>query len=246
MNLYLLRVGADSTKAGGGFWSRKRPDRSYTFIPIQDKEEFLVTREARTYKDYTWNSQSVLEYLPRKIRGALNQYYIHDDPEFRTFTYGSPEKNQGKGTEKNYKTLSEMRRGDILVFYAAFTSNGKTIEGYYFFAYFIVDRATNLNKLTDEEEHLVKNNHHFIHKEKLRSNQVIVVGDTEQSRVLKKAVLLSSRDKDRRGSNYYPCPDVRHLLDGYCKSMNPSSIRKFNFSENGILQFKQYLDSKCV
>ncbi len=246
MNLYLLRVGADSTKVGGGFWSHICPHRSYMFIPIPDEEEYLVARKARTYEDYRWNNQSVLDYLPKRIRNAPNQYYIHDDPEFQTFTYGSPELNRGVKTEKNYKTLSGMGEGDMLTFYAAFTGNGKIIDGCYFFAYFIVDRAVDLNRLTSGERHLVKGNHHFIHKDKLQGNQVIVIGCPKQSRVLKRAVLLSSRENDRERGNYRPSSEVRQVLGGYCKSMNRSSVRTINLSEKGILQFKRYLDGNGV
>jgi hypothetical protein len=242
MNLYLLRVGADTN-----FYSHRNEDRSYIFIPIPDDENSLITDLARTYQNYTWNGIPVHNHLPEKILTR----YIHDDPEFKTFTYGSPEFNtKGKPgrTEKNYRKLLQMQKGDILVFYAAFTRNGTDIEGYYFFAYFIiVDRAVNLNKLTNEEMDLVKGNHHFIHKCKLLpQNQVIVKGCPEQSRFLEKAVLLSSRENDRGGGNYYPCQSVRQRLGGYCKSMNRSSIRGIDLPEKGILQFKHYLDNNSV
>jgi hypothetical protein len=236
MNLYLLRVGADTN-----FYSHKNEDGSYIFIPIPDDENNLVTDLARTYQNCTWNGILVRNHLTERILTK----YIHDDPEFKTFTYGSPEFNtKGKTgrAEKNYRTLLQMQKGDILVFYAAFTQNGTDIEGYYFFGYFIVDRAVNLKKLTNEEMDLVKGNHHFIHRCKLLpQNQVIVKGGPEQSRVLKRAVLLSSRENDRQGGNYRPCQDVRRILGGYCKSMNRSSIRKF--CQPGIVQsFRQYLD----
>lgn len=245
MNLYLLRVGADSTEKGGGFWSHVCPDRSYVFMPIPEKIEYLEIQKAVTYQDYRWNNQSVLDYLPGRIRNAPNPEYIHDDPEFRTFTYGSPQFDP-RGREKNYKTLSEMGKGDVLVFYAAFTRNGNNIEGFYFFAYFIVDRVVNLDNITREEKGLVESNHHFIHRNSLQENQVIVKGYSEHSRVFEKAVLLSSRENDRKRCNYYPCKDVRCKLDCYCKSMNRSSIRMIDLSEKGILRFKQYLDSNSV
>jgi len=241
MNLYLLRVGADCTKAGGGFWSHISPNKSYVFIPIPDDEKYLEAKKAITYQDYRWKSQSVLDYLPRRIRNAPNQHYIHNDPEFQTLTYGSPQFDP-RGREKNYGTLSEMKKGDILTFYAAFTRNGAEIEGYYFFAYFIVDRTVNLDELTNEKVNLVKQNHHFIHRSKLPQNQVIVKGCRKQCRVLEKAVLLSSRANDRERGNYYPCDCIQQKLGGYCKSMNRSSVRRINLPEEGILQFKQYLD----
>jgi len=232
MNLYLLRVGADST-----FYSHKFSDRSYIFIPIPDDERNLIIERAITYQDYTWNKQPVPDYLLQRIA----RQYVHNDPEFKTFTYGSPKCNQDGSGEKNYKTLAKiMKKGDMLTFYAAFTSNGRDIEGYYFFAYFIVDRTIkycNPDELKEEDRDRVRGNHHFIHR---LPNQVIVNGDF-RSRVLKRAVLLSSRN-DREGSNYRPCQLVRNLLGGYKKSMNRSSIRNIPIDESKITQFRKHLD----
>ncbi|MGA2091956.1 MAG: hypothetical protein ABSH16_00920 [Sedimentisphaerales bacterium] len=253
----MLRVGADGTKNGGGFRSHICPkDRLYRFIPIPDKKSKLITSKALTYNDYKWNNQSVRDYLPPRIWGvdARNQY-IHDDPEFKTFTYGSPRFNkkddQGK-QDKNYGTLEQMQKGDMLTFYAAFAENGQDIEGYYFFAYFIVDcviKYGNREDLKKDEKALVKGNHHFIHRPR---NQIIIKGDDRKSRFLERAVLLSSRKKDRRGHNYYPCKnmqkmlackDMQKILGGYYKSMNFSSIRNICLPESGITLFKQYLDN---
>ena len=244
MNLYLLRVGADSTKLGGGFYSHICPDsKSYIFIPIPDEDEYLVEQKARTYREHRWRNHLVCEYLPDRIQNR----YIHNDPEFETFTYGSPKCNQDGSGEKNYRTLAEiMKKGDMLTFYAAFTSNGHAIHGLYFFAYFIVDRAItfgNPDDLEEEDKDLVKNNHHFIHRKKL-PNQVIVKGCPKQSRVFQKAVLLSSRENDRQDRNYYPCRCVQNLLGGYDKSMNRAAIRKIPLSEDGIREFKNHLDEK--
>jgi len=246
MNLYLLRVGADSTKLGGGFYSHICPDGSYIFIPIPDEENYLVKEKARTYREYTWRNHPVCEYLPDRIQNR----YIHNDPEFKTFTYGSPRYNRNGSVEKNYRKLAGMQEGDMLTFYAAFTGNGRDIEGYYFFAYFIVDHAIpfgNPDELTEQQRAVVRNNHHFIHRKKL-PNQVIVKGYPEQSRVFKKAVLLSSHKNGGEGRNYYPCRCVQNLLGGYNKSMNRSSIRRFNnltvnnLTECEIARFRQYLD----
>ena len=236
MNLYLLRVGADSTH-----YSRIFPDGSYIFIPIPDEEKYLVKEKARTYREYTWRNHPVCEYLPDRIQNRC----IHNDPEFETFTYGSPKCNQDGSGEKNYRTLAEiMKKGDMLTFYAAFTSNGHAIHGVYFFAYFIVDHAIpfgNPDELTKEKKDLVENNHHFIHGKKL-PNQVIVKGCPKQSRVFQKAVLLSSPE-DRVRGNYYPCETIKKMLS-YNKAMNRAAIRKIPLSEDGIREFKNHLDEK--
>jgi len=237
MNLYLLRVGADSTH-----YSRIFPDGSYIFIPIPDEEKYLVKEKARTYREYTWRNHPVCEYLPDRIQNRC----IHNDPEFETFTYGSPRYNRNGSVEKNYRKLAAMQEGDMLTFYAAFTSNGHEIEGYYFFAYFIVDRPITVpDNLTDEEKELVENNHHFTHIGALQNQeQVIVKGCPKQSRLFRKAVLLSSHKHGIEGRNYRPCRCVQNLLGGYNKSMNRSSIRKIPLSADGICEFKNHLDKK--
>jgi hypothetical protein len=63
MNLYLLRVGADSTKAGGGFHSRIFEDRSFVFMPIPEEEKKLILSKALTYRDFKWNNRSIVPYL---------------------------------------------------------------------------------------------------------------------------------------------------------------------------------------
>jgi hypothetical protein len=72
-------------------------------------------------------------------------------------------------------------------------------------------------------------------------NQIVVVGHKSESRVFKKAILLSSSKNDiRNRSNYYPCKEVRNHLR-YDKALNRSSLRIFQ--EEGLSNsFKKYLD----
>jgi hypothetical protein len=246
MNLYLLRVGADSTPAGGGFHSRIFEDRSFVFIPIPEKRDNLILSKALTYRDFKWNNSSVVPYLPPKIWSDYPpDQFIHNDPEFETFTYGSPQKNSKGKTEKNYNNILNMKEGDILSFYAAFSGDRADMNGLYFFAYFLVDCVIKYDcpdNLSQEEQALVRNNHHFIHK---RQDQVVIVGKKHKSKVFKKAILLSSSSRpDRRGSNYYPCQSIRQNLDEYDKAMNLSSLRKPPGEVAG--PFKEYLDLNCT
>jgi hypothetical protein len=245
MKLYLLRVGADFTPNGGGFHSRIFKDRSYLFIPIPEKKENLITSKALTYRDFKWHNKAVIPYLPRKIwSDDPPDQFIHNDPEFVTFTYGSPKYNSKGMREKNYNALLEMEKGDILAFYAAFSGDSANIDGLYLFAYFVVNCViewSDPDGLSQEKQALVRNNHHFIHR---RPNQVVVVGFPDKSRVFKKAILLSSRITDRRGSNYYPCLSIQQNLAGYNKSMNLSSLRNPPGIEVAGL-FKDYLDLHC-
>jgi hypothetical protein len=247
MNLYLLRVGADTTEAGGGFHSPIFDDLSYLFIPIPDWD--IIPNRALTYGSYQWNGKSVEEYLPVTIRSIPSvKQTIHNDPEFNTFTYGSPmyvKGKKGKQIEKNYRGLSKMDKGDIIAFYAAFRNPkyvNHPMNGYYFFAYMIIQTVISYSNpalLSDADKQLVINNHHYIHN---CWDQVIVVGRKTESRVLDKAVLLSSiRDRrGRRGTNYYPNQSASEKLGGYDRSLNFSSLRQ-PCSANAQA-FKDYLD----
>jgi hypothetical protein len=245
MNLYLLRVGADITEAGGGFHSPIFNDYSYLFIPIPDSE--IIPNRALTYGSYRWNDRSVEKYLPATIKSVPSiKQTIHNDPEFNTFTYGSPryvKGKKGKQTEKNYSRLKKLDKGDILAFYAAFRNHecvNHPMNGYYFFSYIIIQRVISYPNpilLSDADKQLVMNNHHYIHN---YPDQVIVVGSKTESRVLDKAVLLSSSIRDRRVANYYPGQSASMKLGGYNRSLNLSSLRQISSSE--AQSFKDYLD----
>jgi len=232
--LYLLRVGAD--KKYGGFHSPIFKDYTYLFIPIPDNN--VIREKSIQYSEYQWNNQPILSYIPKELPSKT----IHNDPEFITCTYGSPKLNNKNKIEKNYNKLSDLKKNDLLVFYAAFKCElEKSLSGYYFFAYFIIEEVikySKVNSLNENQKARIQNNHHYIHN---WSDQVIVVGNRDKSRIFEKAVLLSSKQYDRERSNYYPCEKIRDLLNGYNKSMNMSSIRTI---KTGIKEFQTYLDKK--
>ena len=156
-------------------------------------------------------------------------------------TYGSPRYREHK-IDKNYTLLKEMKSSDILVFYAGFSAgNSEGLIGLFCFAYFSIAEVFEYgspNSVSAEDAHSISNNHHFRHE---RHNQLIIIGDPGKSKVFEKAVLLSSKEKDRDGANYRPCDVVRRILD-YDKSLNLSSIRSFNDKSKEV-NFKDYLDS---
>jgi len=240
--LYLLRVGADSVY--GGFHSPIFQDLSYLFIPIPDNN--VLKEKSIRYSEYKWNNKDILSYIPIKLRKKLSSYTIHNDPEFVTCTYGSPRYDK-RGIEKNYKKLLNLKENDLLVFYAAFSNKfedrNESISGLYFFAYFVIDTIieyTTPESLKEDQKRLISNNHHYIHKMK---TPVIVVGNCKKSRVFEKVVLLSSKQYDRDGSNYYPCDEIKEMLSGYNKSFNFSSLREF-MHPSIKKEFKDYLDNK--
>ena len=243
--LFLLRVGVDFTY--GGFRSPIFRDLSYLFIPIPDNN--VIKDRSIKYSEYKWKNRSILPYIPEKMREKYSSYTIHNDPEFITFTYGSPKYNQKGKIEKNYKKLKNLKKNDLLVLYAGFSDASEKINdrisGLYFFAYFVIDQIieySTFDSFKEDQKNRISNNHHYIHE---WNDQVIVVSDREKSRVFKKAVLLSSKKYDIKGSNYYPCEEIEKILWDYKKALNRSSLREFNQSSIQK-EFKDYLDNKST
>jgi hypothetical protein len=235
---YLLRVGADKDK-GGGFVSPIFEDMTYRFIPIPDDKNDLILDSAITYSDYRWQNKSIVSFLPARMSP---DHFIHNDPEFTTFTYGSPKYRADGVKEKNYDALLRIDRGDILTFYAAFSSSDIKMNGLYFFAYFVVETIVHwgsIDDLSEYDQSLIRNNHHFIHR---RQDQVVVVGSSN-SRLFEKAVLLSSSKEDFKEKNYYPCKSIKENT-GYEKAMNMSSLRCL--PSDRACKFKEYLDVHSV
>ena len=229
--IYLLRVGVDTT-AGKyirelkvGFLSPIFEDNSYLFIPYPDDRKHNYT--CLPYAEYFWNKQSVLPYIPEKIRDLYAPYPVHNDPEFISCTYGAPIYLEPKKERFNprYIVLKDLQENDLLVFYAGFQDPQEMKSGYYFFAYFLIQKAVSYSDpdlIPGEEKRLVGNNHHYIQG---WTDVIVIVGNPHQSRVFEKAVLLSSKETDRDGANYYPNKRIKKYLGGYDSSLNMSSIR---------------------
>jgi len=251
--IYLLRVGADSNY--GGFHSPIYDERFYKFIPIPDNK--VLESHRVTYQDYLWCGEPIIGYMPdlihvkgTKVKGKKEEnflpWFVHDDPEFRTCTYGSPLFNSKLNIEKNYRLLSGLKKDDFLVFYAAFSAHDRkssnTLDGYYLFAYFVIETESVKFKAPDalpaKLQERIRENHHFLHN---RYDQIVVLGDKKRSRVFKKAVLLSLKSSDLVESNYYPCGFMRKLLK-YEKALNLSSLRTLDKSVN-LEAVKNYLDA---
>ena len=191
---------------------------------IDNPEDIDNPARSLPYNAMQWNGHRIIEYVPSKPHNAS----IHIDPEFVTYTYGSPEltwsEKRGKMVpEKNYSTLISLSKGDIIMFYAAFrspdTRYAEQLDGYYIFAYIWVDRVIILN------------------------GQVIVVGNPTRSGVLKKAVLLSIRNEDVIGRNYYPTVEMQQKINEYFAALNRSSIRKV-LDETSSMGFIEYILEK--
>src|SRR5947209_8440860 len=106
MKMVLLRVGVDSgcrpIHANGPLL----PDGSFELIPIPDH---VSESESRTYGNTIGRlGRPFADYFPQR-RAAITHQPMHVDPEFETYTYGSPTRMQ--------TSLATLEEGDMLVFY---------------------------------------------------------------------------------------------------------------------------------
>ena len=107
MKVVLLRVGIDS--GSGGCQGPLFRDDSFEYVPIPDyyAETYGCGEETRTYGNTIGRQGRYLaEYLHPRLLGRP----MHLDPEWKTFTYGTPSQPQSR--------LRSLEKGDLLVFYA--------------------------------------------------------------------------------------------------------------------------------
>ena len=110
IRVYLANVGANSSH--GQLVSPLFEDDTFELLPIP---EIVRTREAcgRTvrYRDLRSHynpDQDLLQYVPQKMWDNA----CHNDPEFKTLTYGD------NGTNGRSSALTQLREGDALLFIA--------------------------------------------------------------------------------------------------------------------------------
>ena len=234
MTLYLIRVGVDTKY--GEFLSVICPNNAYVFIHVPETDYERGEGNYITYNKMRWNNIPVAQYVPDEKKIGE----IHLDPEFYTFTYGTPQ-----------KALSKLEKGDILCFYAGFRKPEDfftEIQGYYIFAYFVVDSVISyhsISELSSHDKDKIKFNHHYIQKWQSPENlQVIVKGNPTESKIFRKAVPFSIKRKDMRNKNYYPSKAMKKKLGNYSASLNLSSIRTFT-NQKVIRKFMKYLNKKA-
>lgn len=194
MQVVLLRVGIDS--GAGGMQGPLFEDGSFDFVPIPDCFH-KKGENPETYGNTKGRSgRLLLDYFPEHRWAKYKNFPIHMDPEFETFTYGDPTQGAKRG-------LRNLHKGDILVFYAGlepWPHRGE--KDLYIVGYFNVGWAGLATDLNETELNArFHNNFHVRHKaafERQKRELVLVQGD-ESSKMLKKAVLISDRRKDRSG-----------------------------------------------
>ncbi len=110
--IYLANVGANASHR---FSSPLFEDGSFEFIPIPEDRE-LPDSHAVRYRDlrsFNEPDSDLKSYVPERLWDAS----AHNDPEFKTFTYGD-----NCETSPRAASLRQMEQGDLLLFIARLAS----------------------------------------------------------------------------------------------------------------------------
>jgi len=104
MKVVLVRVGIDS--GAGGTQGPLFDGGSFEFVPIPENKERNLGKLTYQTARGPVTEKPLSEFVPER----LHDRKIHDDPEWRTFTYGDP------NTLK--RRLRLLEPGDLLAFYS--------------------------------------------------------------------------------------------------------------------------------
>jgi hypothetical protein len=210
MQIVLLRVGIDT--GSGGIHGPLFADGSFEYIPIPDRFRGKGV-DQRTYGNTRGRGgQSLVDYFPEARREMVFDLPIHFDPEFETFTYGDPTPPKA--------SLRRLDEGSLLVFYAGLKGwDFECAPALYIIGYLEVARAGLATSYAPAElAGMFGNNFHVIHEEVFDSqkDRLVLVKGNASSRLLKKAVKISSVGKDRTGRSLHRlAPEMQAVFGGF-------------------------------
>jgi hypothetical protein len=190
MNVVLLRIGIDT--GAGGIHGPLFANGTFEYIPIPDGQAV----DERTYGNLAGrHRRKLIDYFPVARRDRMANQSIHVDPEFESFTYGDPTTPKAG--------LRHLQPGDLLVFYCGLQGwDFECDPALYLMGYFEVERAGRATEFTKTElERLFSGNFHVRHRRVFaqQRDSLVLVKGTRSSRLLHKAIRLSSEGKDCNG-----------------------------------------------
>jgi hypothetical protein len=193
MQVVLLRVGIDT--GSGGIHGPLFTDGTFEYIPIPDGFNGRGV-DTRTYGNTVGRKgRRLIDYFPESRRERVFGQSIHFDPEFETFTYGDPTSPKAR--------LRDLEVGSLLVFYAGLEGwDFNCSPALYIIGYFEVARAGKVSSFAKEEVgEMFINNFHVMHREVFedQKERLVLVKGSLNSRLLTKAVKISSLGKDKKG-----------------------------------------------
>lgn len=190
MKVAMLRIAIDTGM--GGIHGPLFQDGSFEYIPIPDG--FGI--DERAYGNTMGlKGRNLVDYFPKSRQAKMSHQSIHVDPEFTTFTYGDPTPPKAG--------LRHLEKGDILIFYCGLEGwDFKSEPALYLMGYFEIIAAGKADKFSSTEvKNLFGANFHVRHQQiyEQQKNKLVLIKGGEGSRLLKKAVKISTIGQDRTG-----------------------------------------------
>ena len=194
MRILLANVGANSSH--GQLFSPLFENGAFEFLPIpEDNPTLDKSNGVFHYHDLRSHydpGHSLLSYVPQHLWNKA----CHNDPDFRTFTYGD------NGTDGRSSALTQLRKDDALLFLARlerYIGGERTRQsGFYLIGGLVVDNACFVTPNSKEWERF-SNNAHVIRGDA----QFFGIVGSSQSRRFEHAVPITRevcdnvfRDKD--------------------------------------------------
>lgn len=207
MKVALLRVGIDA--GCGGIQGPLFSDGSFELLPIPDRKGV----DPRTYGNtFGRAGRYFVDYFPPTRQDRMRDQSLHLDPEFTTFTYGDPTPPK--------RGLRTLEPGDLLVFYCGLQGwDFQSAPALYLIGVFEVETAglaaafdpNQLRRDFGENFHV---RHPAVFKQ--QRERLVLVRGTRQSRLFKKAHLLSTTAKDRAGNPLKVIsPEMQDIFGGF-------------------------------
>ncbi len=196
----------------GGIHGPLFRDGSFEYIPIPDRFGGEGVDERMYGNSLGRGGRKLIDYFPESRRARLWRQPVHFDPEFETFTYGDPTPPKA--------SLRRLSEGDLLVFYAGLKGwDFDCPPALYVIAYFQVAKAGLATSYGRAElAGLFRNNFHVRHRgvfEDQKDRLVLVKGNAS-SRLLKRAVRISSVGRDRSGRPLHRlAPDMQNVFGDF-------------------------------
>ena len=189
MNIVLLRVGIDT--GCGGILGPLFEDNTFEFIPIPDSSNSskltygsMVGRKGKPF----------VSYFPQSWQTKMQNQAVHNDPEFKSFTYGDPCRPK--------RSLRELKQGDLLVFYAGLKGWSVNIDAaLYIIGYFEIDQVGIASSFARADLKLFAENAHLEPKcfRRFDKKDLVLIKGTDNSKLLMKAIKLSCNGHDCSG-----------------------------------------------
>jgi hypothetical protein len=190
MKVAMVRIGIDT--GSGGMHGPLFQDGTFEYIPIPDN----LGQDERTYGNTIGkHGKRLADYFPKTRKANIADQSIHYDPEFVTFTYGDPTSPKAG--------LRHLQRGDYLVFYCGLKGWDCSADpALYLMGYFEIDVAGYASGFSPaQRQELFGENFHVRHTSvyERQKNHLVLIKGSRNSRLLSKAVLISTMGQDRTG-----------------------------------------------